>query len=256
LNTSTTIKTLLEDRMKHSFLNKYIKQPFVDEGKLLILSGIMEGTDFSKNKKEQIIITAMLVQIALDTHDHVPAEINGLESKTEKLEKQLRVLAGDYYSGLYYMLLSELEEIDLIHKLATAIKEINEYKMKVYYHEANTFIEHLDFVMKTESLVALSLARYVGNVTIMPLIEDWMYVNKLIFIKTKENSIINHWQAYYPEWTYSSIVEKIDEIIKHKSQKINGYLRTLPDCHSLHGIQVEGLLKKVWHGKSMFAEGG
>ncbi|WP_052350109.1 heptaprenyl diphosphate synthase component 1 [Virgibacillus sp. SK37] len=242
--------------MKHSFLNKYIKQPFIDEGKLLILSGIMEGTDFSKNTKEQFIITAMLVQIALDTHDHVPAEIDGQESKTAKLEKQLRVLAGDYYSGLYYMLLSELEEIDLIHKLATAIKEINEYKMKVYYHEADSLMDHMDFVMRTESLVALSLAHYVENVTFIPLILDWMYVNKLIFIKTKGKSIINQWQIYYPEWTYSSIEEKIDEIIKHKSHKINRYLQTLPDWHSLHGIQVEGLLKKVWHGKSMFAEGG
>src|SRR5699024_11978545 len=73
-------------------------------------------------------------------------------------EKQLAVLAGDYYSGLYYALLAEHGQIRMIQILANAIKQINEYKMNIYYEAANDINELIYFLMKQESLLIDSVA--------------------------------------------------------------------------------------------------
>src|SRR5699024_3634853 len=82
-------------------------------------------------KKEKYMITTMLVQIALDTHDLVTDKKNDtVEPLSVESTRQLTVLAGDYYSGLYYLLLAEIEDYQLIHALAIAIKEITELKLR------------------------------------------------------------------------------------------------------------------------------
>src|SRR5699024_12080275 len=101
----------------------------------IFLSVILNNRSMSILRKKQYIITTKLVQIAWDTNDLVPVTNDEMDSEESRVAKQLTVLAGDYYSGLYYLLLSEIEAFDMIHILASAIKEINEYKMKLYYQE-------------------------------------------------------------------------------------------------------------------------
>src|SRR5690625_4710701 len=117
---------MIEDKIRHSYLEKFIQKPLIDIDKLLILYYIYKDIEIPSNKKQQYITTIMLVQIALDTHELIPS--NGSNTMT-KTEKQLSVLAGDYFSGLYYLILAEIEDIEMIEILATAIKKINEHKM-------------------------------------------------------------------------------------------------------------------------------
>src|SRR5699024_11828541 len=106
--------------------------------KIIFQADVNKHMDMKDTKKKQIILTVMLVQCALDTHELVPVNNDSMLSKTEK---QLAVLAGDYYSGLYYALLAEHGQIRMIQILANAIKQINEYKMNIYYGEANDINE-------------------------------------------------------------------------------------------------------------------
>lgn len=125
-----SIKKKIENRIYHHFLFDHIESPEIDDDRILMLLLALEETGISAGKYEHQIVSAMLVQIALDIHDKVAHEQKTL------MERQLSVLAGDYFSGLYYHTLSEIDDIDLIRTFANAIKLINEYKISVYQLEA------------------------------------------------------------------------------------------------------------------------
>ncbi|ASF39692.1 heptaprenyl diphosphate synthase [Halobacillus halophilus] len=173
------LKQKIESKVRHPFLARFIPEPAVDEDKLVILSSIMDHTSLSSVKKEQYIITTMLVQIALDTHDLVTLTEDDDDQETIR-NRQLTVLAGDYYSGLYYYLLSQLEDIPMIQTLAGAIKEINELKMELYYKDVESFQEFLNGLKKIESLLIQRVASYVQRTTINDIAGEWLLAKKLL----------------------------------------------------------------------------
>jgi heptaprenyl diphosphate synthase len=79
----------------------------------------------------------------------------------ELKNQQLTVLAGDYYSGLYYQHLSEISNISLIRELSKGIKEINEHKIMVYEHTPNNNIHQLlDNLKIIEGALITKLTKY------------------------------------------------------------------------------------------------
>lgn len=92
----------------------------------------------------------MLVQIALDTHERVSNKAGEEEIEFHKC-RQLTVLAGDYYSGLYYYLLSMNRDIVLIRALAEGIKEINEHKIMLYQKAHETTDDIMKSIVTIES---------------------------------------------------------------------------------------------------------
>ncbi|TGB04528.1 heptaprenyl diphosphate synthase component 1 [Halobacillus salinus] len=184
-STDNQIKQLKEkivSKIRHPFLVKFIQEPVIDEDKLVLLSSIMDHTRLTAVKKEQYIVTTMLVQIALDTHDLVTLTDEEDDRETVR-NRQLTVLAGDYYSGLYYYLLSELDDIPMIHTLAGAIKEINELKMELYYKDVESFQEFLNGLKKVESLLIQRVASYVQKSAINDMAGDWLLAKKLMVEK-------------------------------------------------------------------------
>src|SRR5690625_8001095 len=99
---------------------------------------IMNNTPLSNKQKRHWIVATMLVQVALDTHELVPVTSSADASEFKTSARQLTVLAGDYFSGLYYLLLAETEDIKLVQILSCAIKTINAYKMLLNYNESES----------------------------------------------------------------------------------------------------------------------
>ncbi|MEC3078242.1 heptaprenyl diphosphate synthase component 1, partial [Bacillus tropicus] len=131
------------------FIN-YIEEPFIDEEKIALLYGALKSANLHIEQIEHYVVTIMLVQIALDTHERVSNKAGEEEIEFHKC-RQLTVLAGDYYSGLYYYLLSMNRDIVLIRALAEGIKEINEHKIMLYQKAHETTDDIMKSIVMIES---------------------------------------------------------------------------------------------------------
>ncbi|KGX87967.1 heptaprenyl diphosphate synthase component 1 [Pontibacillus litoralis] len=172
------IKASIEHQIRHPYLAKFIQNPVISEDKIMFLTTLVTQSDIPREKQKQYIITTMLVQIALDTHERVSISSASDSNEIEK-KRQLTVLAGDYFSGLYYLVLSKLEDIPMIQTLASAIKEINELKMKIYNQDFATFAEVMEALKKVESLLIQRVASFIQRTNVNEVAGDWLLAMRL-----------------------------------------------------------------------------
>ncbi|HJV16697.1 MAG TPA: heptaprenyl diphosphate synthase component 1, partial [Bacillales bacterium] len=154
------MKELVEQKVYHSYLLNFIQTPYIDEDKLFILISILNKIEMSSMKAQNYCLTTMLIQIALDTHENVPNEtISDAEEESQK-NKQLTVLAGDYFSGLYYKLLAETDDIQMINALSKGIKEVNEHKISVFQQEFDGIEKLMSSIKVIESSLIIKFIEY------------------------------------------------------------------------------------------------
>jgi heptaprenyl diphosphate synthase len=140
----------IELHVLHPYLRQYIVSPVIDEDKILILISILDKFELSPREKDTFIIAIMLMQVALDTHDLVSVKLT--DESSMKI-RQLTVLAGDYYSGLYYKYLAGIGDIRMIRMLSEGVKDINEHKVFVYHKDPNS----VDGLMNSMKVIEFSL---------------------------------------------------------------------------------------------------
>lgn len=172
------LKEEIQQKIHHPYLMKFIKAPSIDEDKLVLLYSFMRQARVNKKEMSNIIVAVMLVQIALDTHDSVSVD-KVEEDSLEMKSRQLTVLAGDYYSGLYYYLLAQFNDIPIIQILAEAIKVINEQKIKVYRNKM-TVEEFLNSVQIVESFLLQKTARFYHIPSMEEIVSDFCLMKRMM----------------------------------------------------------------------------
>lgn len=150
------IKDKFYQRIKHPYITKFLEAPLLDEDRLFLLYSMLEEKKLAKRSLNEYVLTTLLVQAALDTHEAVTTTL--LSSEKVKKERQLTVLAGDYYSSLYYFLLAKLNDISMIRILANSIQEINESKMSFYKNNHQNAAQSISDIKTIESSLITKLA--------------------------------------------------------------------------------------------------
>ncbi|WP_051331170.1 heptaprenyl diphosphate synthase component 1 [Aneurinibacillus terranovensis] len=121
---------LIKRNAENSVLIQYVDNPAISPLRVCLLYFFLHQCGLAKDTIQRYIVTTMLIQLGLDTHDNVSVEkettLSGIRSR------QLTVLAGDYFSSLYYFLLAEMEDVSVIRSLADSIERINERKISLY----------------------------------------------------------------------------------------------------------------------------
>lgn len=228
---SNELKHIIETKIRHPYVEKYINKPFIDYNKIFILNYLYNDLQMPTKMKQQYITTIMLVQIALDTHELIPSHKSNRMTETEK---QLSVLAGDYYSGLYYSLLSDLEDIEMIQVLAKAIKNINEQKITLFYDDVQTVDDLFISLQQIESLLFTEVALIINvDDSIIPIIQEFLLISRLY--KEKESILNNEFsyidkyvQIIEPNSNPSTCIQIIENELENRKEKMDELLVHLP----------------------------
>jgi heptaprenyl diphosphate synthase len=199
------VKGRIEQKVLHPYLIKFIKTPYIDEDKLLLLITIMDQLELSDKQRENYALATMLIQIALDTHEQISNEkINGIPQITSR---QLTVLAGDYYSGLYYKLLADSEDIFMINVLAGGIKEVNEHKISVFQQEFDGIEKLMASIKIIESSLITKIIDYFHVNVWYEIVSNLLLVKRLLSEKNR-----------YSQTGCSQLFEAMKKIVFAKSE--------------------------------------
>ncbi|GLB57996.1 heptaprenyl diphosphate synthase component 1 [Cytobacillus sp. NCCP-133] len=171
------VKEQIEKKIHHPYLLRYIDSPFIDEDKLLLLISILDDLKISDIKAKKYAITTMLIQIALDTHELV---MNDETEDGDLKNRQLTVLAGVYYSGLYYKILSELDDIGMIRSLADGIKVVNEHKISLYQKAPIAVDSLMNSVKRIEAALFEKLADAYNKAEWKEIASNLLFIKRLI----------------------------------------------------------------------------
>lgn len=161
--------------IQHPYLQKYLEDPSVDEDQATILIFMLSEKNLDADYINDCVVATILVQAALDTHDKVSE--GPLVDELENKKRQLTVLAGDYYSSLYYYLLSRINDVALIKVLAKSIQQINESKMNVYK-------KHVHATSEDVKIIDSSLLQNIASMHQLPewkeLAGEFFYLKRLV----------------------------------------------------------------------------
>ncbi len=145
--------------IRHPYLNQQLLAPTIDDVKVTLLINLLKDHNFSSDKIVHYCKALMIHQIALDTHEKV-STFEGTPMDREK--KQLTVLEGDLYSGLYYDALSKTGEIGLIRELSYAVKEMNEEKINLVHEQFSSLEDLFNCITVIESTILVHFAKFIS----------------------------------------------------------------------------------------------
>jgi heptaprenyl diphosphate synthase len=141
----------------HSFVEQYVDVPAIAENRLALLYLFLLERGMTKERARTFSMSTGLVQLGLDMHERVKNAYDN--SLAAERNRQLTVLAGDYYSSRYYQMLAEAGEMEAIQVLSDAIQRVNEAKMTLYMAERDGRLSSDEYLtLRTEIDTGLYVA--------------------------------------------------------------------------------------------------
>lgn len=261
------VKEQIEEKIRHPYLIKYIESPNIDEDKLLLLISALDHVKLPEHKLKNYAITTMLIQIALDTHELVSNEklmANQLKNR------QLTVLAGVYYSGLYYKILAGLEDTSMIRSLATGIKEVNEHKISVYQKAVEAVDILMESVKKIESSLFEKVFELLEDRNWCEFAANFLLLKRLLAEKGKfikgESAVVFDGLAklLFPKQKHSELSDEqqqlllntCDRYINSSTKLIEKHLSKLPALNVWMIQRVQAVISQHLPAENIFVEEG
>jgi heptaprenyl diphosphate synthase len=145
-NEQTALVKEISRTCSQPFLAKVIGAPDINPLRVSALMLAFTDQERTTPHVQMQMTAAILIQLALDTHDRIAPLTTEITQK-----HQLIVLAGDYFSGMYYRTLAEAGCIDYVGVLAKAVKRVNEMKTALHRKECTSLADVFQTVRVIES---------------------------------------------------------------------------------------------------------
>jgi heptaprenyl diphosphate synthase len=259
-----SIKNKVLDKIRNNYLLTYTDIPIIDDDKILLLYMMYKEKRIAQTTFEDYIITVMLVQVALDTHESI--SIHQLKDDISKKNRQLTVLAGDYYSSLYYQILAELSELSMIRILAQGIQEINENKMQFYQTEVQEIENAIENIRRIEASLLLRTADSLHLPLWKGIAEEFLFIKRLLrernqfkqgtlsplFVKISKQLQIDNTRSNYKK----QAVKVVDGYIERARLRIEKFLAEQPVMENVLKRRLESLFEESGSTLEKTAEEG
>lgn len=255
----------INKRLQHPYLMRYIEKPVIDEDKLLLTYIILKEKDLPEEELDNYAISTMLVQIALDTHERITS--HEVTTDEDKKNRQLSVLAGDYYSSLYYYLLSEIKDLSMIRTLAQAIQEINENKMQYYKNDRQSIETSMENIHRIESSLLLKTADHFHLPLWKGIADEFSFMKRMLIERSEiQNNhytplaakVMNHLNRSKTSWLSLKfqILEVIDSYILHSKERLEKLWSQEPIMYTVLERKIDHYIKESGFLKKKYAEEG
>ncbi|HLR14838.1 MAG TPA: heptaprenyl diphosphate synthase component 1 [Bacillota bacterium] len=221
-------KQQIENKMNHKYVDIYVQRPPIDD---VTLEFLYYGSSSNEKQFQEHIMATILVQTALSAHELVRNEEDYLLTDEQKKEKQLLVLAGDYYSGLYYLLLSEIKDVQMVDCLAKGIQAVNEKKMQLYYSEYKNTKELIDLLIDIHTTIMTRVSNHLFQSSVSYMIDRVTRLHFLMQELDRDGLLMNRYIDQHDIYFRENKQELLNKYIHEHVQEIEaqlGAIRTLP----------------------------
>jgi heptaprenyl diphosphate synthase len=125
------IPAIVSTYINHDMIQAHTELPPLAEPRLRLLYAVLNDGDVNQGHGELYTAVVSLVQVGMDTHDLIDTDTRR-RSEKEMRSRQLKVLAGDYFSSRFYQLLANAGQTEMITRLSEAVCEVNRMKVNLY----------------------------------------------------------------------------------------------------------------------------
>ncbi|WP_138753493.1 heptaprenyl diphosphate synthase component 1 [Paenibacillus sinopodophylli] len=117
--------------VEYDMIQEHAVLPELANARLRLLYACLSQQQSLQTHSELYTLVVSLVQLGMDTHDLIDTR-QDQRSETEMRARQLKVLAGDYFSASFYQLLAQAGQIQMIASISSAVSEVNRLKVNLY----------------------------------------------------------------------------------------------------------------------------
>jgi heptaprenyl diphosphate synthase len=204
---------------EYDMIQKHTSLPELAEYRVRLLLVFLNKTNQDQEQYEIISVATSLVQLGLDTHDLVPVSNLQKEEKDAR-SRQLKVLAGDYFSSRFYHILAQAGEIQMIKQLSDAICEVNRSKMNLYIRMKQLRMTATEF-LEQSVLIKMQLFLSFGRLMDGERLQIWSEILKMfalgevLAVEIERSGSLNDFNK---SWSYWHILQSATKDEKKQLQ--------------------------------------
>src|SRR5262245_61503284 len=128
---SYRIPEMAKKYVEYDMIQAHTELPEFPESRIRLLFTFLANQRTPLIHSELYSLVVSLVQFGMDTHDMIDSESGRLGEKDMR-SRQLKVLAGDYYSSRFYQLLAQAGQVEMIRRISNGVTEVNKLKVSLY----------------------------------------------------------------------------------------------------------------------------
>jgi heptaprenyl diphosphate synthase len=160
------VPQLAKKYVEYDMILQHTDMPSFPDSRARLLFAFLNRSGEQKDGRDELYpLAASLVQMGLDTHDMIDTA-KEMPSPSKMRSRQLKVLAGDYFSGRFYQLLAQAGSIDAVSILSKAVCDVNESKMSMYRSMCKLLMppqEYLNGMAVVKKRLFLSFTPWIGE---------------------------------------------------------------------------------------------